>query len=503
MIGLDVSNIQARMLGQLNDSLSCCGREKELTKQKIKELLMNIPMGSLDEQLIIKLRPLNKYTGFDTYFLLDEYTRLEGSKKDTEIQGVKEKIIQLNNDIILRDSVLCWVKSIYISEHQDLIDFFKVVLPTPPFFLFEEEQKPRDLVDRAKNKERIIVNFKSCKNGELKLESKIIFIQRFIRGRLRFDSEIKRIGERYFAKDPQIVFKALEMIQEANTPYAPQKCKPELSQRIMKAAERITLYSSVTHLLAAPNIVKILDDILYGRNNLLNLYISFRPAALHHEDVKNGDGNVICMGPDLIDIKCFKDRTIGLELDLNKLKNDEGFNKNPAMFFKQRDLGFSVKRNSFCLKERNYLFNHTENESSKLNSIACNTNCSPFSLKDGHKDYYAMVPKDLLISSNIKEMDKILILNFFRFIDNLQTDNASKAEATIDEIYTLIDSLSDAELSNFLEEVGKKMSCSSEVNFFGAYKIDLNTILSIKIYKERTLVYQIKMSDLINQLNSG
>ena len=108
-------------------------------------------------------------------------------------------------------------------------------------------------------------------------------------------------------------------------------------------------------------------------------------------------------------------------------------------------------------------------------------------------------------------MDKILILNFFRFLDNLKfLDNLQKTESQelatdeINRIYDAIGALDDVELSTFLKELGQKMSSASEFNFTGAYKIDLKALKSFTLYERFSeTTNHINIKDLCEELNNN
>lgn len=369
------------------------------------------------------------------------------------------------------------------------------VFDTNNYCTLESHNSTSAITQNTKDFAVALFKERNCKDEAL--ENKILYIQRFFRAKLRQDSEIVRISK--------LGLNAEEIFKDANTPYRPQKCSPELADRIVKAADQITLYTSVKHLASIANIEKILEGCLYGRDNLTRLGITFREAALTDEDVDQGDGNVICFGPDLIDPKCLKDRTMGLELDLPKLLDDKNFNKNPCIFFKQKDL----------------MYNHFNSETGHRQSFNIKNEIFKFELKGGkytHKQtfeliekghllnrIFAVVDNSRLISYNVKEMQKILVLNSFRFFDLLP-------ETHINHIYGLIAELNDNELLEFLSDLGKKMSQACEFNFYGAYKIDLEALLKLHFYdtsyrRNSSRIDEdditIEMKQLLAELNKG
>ncbi len=292
---------------------------------------------------------------------------------------------------------------------------------------------------------------------------------------------------------------AIKAIDDANTPYRPVMCSSDLASKILKAAKQVKLFSTVKHLAAANNLSSILDTCLYGRKNLIDMYLDFRPAALGSADIADGDFNAICFGPNLIDPACLKARTVGLVLDLDLLLD----NRNPAIFFKQRDFGYYPElRQSVRLGNSKLLFCHTrpsENAHTTFHSLEIQFEIYEF----GIPLFISNLPKYSFMSNNLPLMQQILTLNFFRFIDSLKKNrkDGRLAIKKIDEIYNEISKLTDLELINFLTEIGKKMTCTTEFNFSGAYKIDLNALKEIEIYQEEKKQFSVNLKTLIEQSN--
>lgn len=493
--------------------------KKIIISQKVNDLLPNTQLGYLDNDFIRLLKSNRKFlrdqqVNLKLYSKLVKTTHLTfGSREKNEaLKKLEIEIKKFNSDVIMRRLVLLLVKSVYTSKDIDIINLFYKLLPRPPLSLFDKDNLPPKLIEFESQRNLAFEKFKDENKDYKELSQKITYLQRQMRGKLRYDSEIDRLAHRYFEYDVnkpdqknESENQAKKMIENANTPYTPQQCRPELSKRIMETASKIKLYNSITHFLAASNMDKILDGCLFGRKNLQNLYISYRRAALTSEDVKNGDGSVICMGPDKVDPRCFVERTVGLEFDLKILTQEGRFKKNPTMFFKQMDLGFDPGWQTIRINQEMLCFSCTEslNQVNDYNQYLKLSSHMPYSNIGSDYDYLSGVPKDLFISYNIEEMDQILILNFFRWLDHLQTSSKKEAKEKIKEIYDFLDSLNDEELCLFLTDLGKKISCSAEFNFFGAYKIDLNALISLSLYQGKTLEKVIKIADLCDQLNSG
>lgn len=489
-------------------SFDAIDENESILKEKITNLISSTPLGSLSSDFMKLMSGQEKWDLPDNWKLykkLVDYTQIEDIDKKKEARNDLENTIQkITKNVLDRHEVLSLVKSVYTGQNNDLIDLFYKKVPIPPLSMFDKDNPPSILLNHEMEKTRIISKFNENNQEDTKVHDKILHLQRHIRGFQRIESEIERLANRYYKNDSEAKVKAMEMIAEANKPYFPQGCSRELCRRIVAAATEIKLYDSVSHLLASGNIAIILDTILLGRGNLLNFFMDFRPAALVSDDVNNGDGNVICMGPDKIDEKCLQGRTTGLELNLKDLLKHD----NPAMFFKQTDLGYSKGPQRVAIPNNETLiFTH------KGGSPTMDFNCSYLGMgpikhtyfgDDVVAEYYAVIPKDLLISYNVKAMDKIFILNFFRYLDNLRNRSTHKpAPEKIKEIYDALESLDDNQLKEFLTNLGKKMSSTAEFNFTGAYQIDLNALKSITIYDGRYVEEKIETKDLFEQLNDG
>jgi hypothetical protein len=489
----------------------------KIIDKKLLELIDNVPLGGMtkellkkiDESYFDKMYPLiysdsNKL--WKNYKLINNYIRsCEPLKSELfkEIEGIIRDFSSDPNTLLLSSGDLLdkgLIKSVYVSDDNHLIQLFQMYLPVPPLFIFDSANQPEILVQRESEKAHALTAFQQRNAQDPLLEKKVLYLQRAIRSVIRRASEIGRIGKRYFPISSSADAHALRMIEDANTPYYPKQCDPKLAVRIKNAASQVKLFSSVYHLLDPNNIASIIDDCLYGRHNLICFYKTFRPAALSFKDIANGDGNVICLGPDKIDEKCFKGRTVGLELDLELLTNEGKYLKNGTLFFKQCDLGYDIGMiQSIAMGNAQLRFTHTKQSRNPP------PNCTSLQLYDDWDapTHFSEVPKDFLISNNMQNMHQILSLNFFRFLDGLICIDCTSADSKIQEIYAEIAKLDDEQLQKFILDLGKKMSCSSEFNIYGAYKIDLNALRSITIYQGKKPVKRISMDALFEELNKG
>ncbi len=484
------------------------------------ELIGEIPLGSLDESSIKKLdtsffkrSDFLHASVFDEqdlwviYQLLNEYTRANDPKKHAlfaHIEAAARSFFANPAHIVnpMRFLHPSLIKQVYLSGDEELVHLFYTILPIPPLSLFDRGREPQLLLERASQRAKALAVFEENSKEDPLQREKVKFIQRSIRSCLWGELARKRIETRHLDQPP------MGVIREANTPYWPKITDSELkglAGRIVHAAFQVKLFDSVSHLCAASNIAPILDDCLYGRENLVHTYnASFRAASLMIQDIRNGDGNAICLGSDDIDPNCKKGRTVGLELDLERLTSTAGaYSKNGALFFKQRDFGYAIKTKQKIEigKGKTLHFTHAK---PLVNRDPLCSNLQLFSCESSQEPlYYSEVKQDLLISNNMESIHQILILNFFRFIDELDDRSGKPAVYKKKEIYEAISKLSDVQLQAFLQELGQKMSCSSEFNIYGAHEIDLEAIRSFTIYNGELPIATFSMQKLSEDLSAG
>lgn len=388
---------------------------------------------------------------------------------------------------------------VYQSEDDNLIKLFKKYASTPPTHLFKGTV-PRAILHRD---EAVLETM--SKMDISAVEPHVIKMQRLVRMRNRYSEEVNRLSEieRIRQKNArnrrpendrtpeQMRQAAKALIQDANVPYKP-KCDAKLAARIMAAAKKVTAFTTVKHITSMSAIKDIFDDAFYGRRTLIDHFLDFNPAALSGNDIKNGDLNVVCLGPQQIDP--IANGGIMIEFDLAKLVHSK-----PSAFFKQRDLEFFVdEHRSIQLGGETFVFNHTV---PFRNTTETTTN-TYFKFFDNQQtlSHYAGIPKASLISYNCEQIHEILTLNFFRYLDALQNRSQEHDQAFIDSFYQKIAQLNDDELLQFLTELVRKTTDTAEFNFYGAHKIDFSTVVSVTDrYKKHTL----SLNTFINQMNQG
>ena len=386
----------------------------------------------------------------------------------------------------IKDELIC---QIWLTEDTNLINLCQKhfgISPTPQLFTKLGFAVPHNIKANELAGVEALAKIKS--EDFPVFERDISTLQGLLREKQRFDEENVRIASRYarYLKDHKK--SAHELIEDANTPYTPIKCSPELAQRIVQAASKVSAFSTVKHITHATSLLSILDDALYGRRTLKDRCIPFNPAALHGCDVLNGDADVVCLGPQDIDPQAAGD--IIIEFDLAKIQQSRS-----VVFYKQLDLEYLTKEKIRTVKlgKLQLHFDHTglvRNPDPLFSELQIFSD--RHTLLGG-----ACLPKSSLISYNLPKMHQILALNFFKFIDQL--DNPRY----IEDFYNEIARLNEHELVQFLTDLEKNMTDTAEFNFYGAHQIDFSTILKISKRKESLFKMKIKYTlDLPEFINS-
>lgn len=388
------------------------------------------------------------------------------------------------------------IRSVYLSENQALIDIFKQLLPIPGVDVFKGYEIPAVVTH---HKTKIETSIQALQHGKPalsldKVTDHVVKIQRQVRAKRRYQEEIRRLASRNEWKDLTQKTSPEKVIHDANTPYRPRCSDKALAKRIMVAAQQVRLFSTVKHWTSGKHLENIFNDSLYGRRQLLQSYLPFRPASLHECDIEDGDGNVICFGLSEIDPMAMQPDTIEILFDLDKISQ-----KNPAIFFKQRDLGFDLKKKRPIFTNNNrcdtLFFSHTHPIPDEKAGF---TYFSLYNAQRGKIKEVVTLPNYSLISYNVKNIHQILTLNFFRFLDAGVSEDFKLIR---NEIYADLAQLSDEALLEFLEHIGRQLSDTSEFNIYAAHRIDFSTVIALSSYQNRRrLSYTLNLQDLIASL---
>jgi hypothetical protein len=296
--------------------------------------------------------------------------------------------------------------------------------------------------------------------------------------------------------------KTEELLRDANTPYQPVGCAPDLSNTLVAAAKKCQLFKEVKHITSHDALVSICNDGLMGQRTLRDLGLSFVPAALGGYDIMNGDANAICCSSSNIDpsAKSGRKHPTTICMDSSKVRPD---------FFKQKDLGFKFPPNRgvysrpITIGALSFGFSHTHN---KPSGSATEVNFYTSSGADQREDELCVnIPEVFLISDNAEDMHAILILNFFRLIDSMYLSGKTKQVEFAKKVYSELSGLSPAELEKTLTDIGQNFSDTMEFNFYGVRQLDFDAIT--RIVKENTPTegakYELVFSDFTKQLTEG
>lgn len=335
-------------------------------------------------------------------------------------------------------------------------------------------------------------------------EKGIIYLQRAFRAKKRQNTEAHRIVERYseYLNKAITLENAKAIIQENSQPYRPKKCSAALADRIVSCAASIRFFDAIKHVTKRGALTSIFNDALYGNSTLQELKIPFTGAALCGADVTNGDGNAICFGASygLID-PCAKG-----EVEFTYRFDRSSFTGQHCAFFKQLDFGFTgISGNkvwgTIPLCEDKLL--HVGYAHSYARGVTLKV-FYPYHSEQGSNNYiFSTLNTFELISYNIPQIEMVLILNFFKFIDNSRPPKDTHSEINIvDEIYRAIENMSNDELLTFLENVGKSISKIMEFNFYGAHKLDFSKLIEIKdTHFDCQECFKIFMRQMLNNPN--
>lgn len=462
------------------------------------KLIPNIPSLYTNNDQIELWKNIIHYLNTDfedekkIYFQELRKSLIKFSKKDKVTSGAG-----LLSDVIADGFI---VKNIYLSNNKELIDLFAELLPEPPASLFPKDRIPEKIRARYLESSKVIHDLAVHNSGQInKVENIAIKLQRTFRLKKRKKEERILIAMAAQKNEEELTDEQIdEILIDANSPYKPTKCSPELAELLLSTSKEIKLFETIRHLTATKAVTRILDNGLFGRKSLSRNYMPFRPAALYYTDILNGDADVICFAAFEIDPECMQSNTAELVIDMEKLSRLTLEEEHPTAFFKQRDLGFSKeKKRAVKIGETEVIFDHTS-------VIRCPmpgySHISFFRDKSIYNDpiYVADLRKFQLISSNVREIHSILIMNFFKFLE--QVDNP----LFIKSIYDALEKLNPEELREVMLNIGKNISDTMEFNFYGSFLMNPALIKEINIFTEANKIsHHLDMEIFISLLNAG
>lgn len=460
--------------------------------------------GSSTSEFIAQLEALSitsaSLDGFRLWFAIESYfvnakTPEDKSAKmnvivkqltDIHQQAFKEDGTGLLRQYIAKGKL---IRNVYLTEDKNLIQLFQQYLPIPRSTLFAGYNLPSVIAKRELEQQQCIAAFLKRNTHCLgRLEHIVLQLQRTFRAKRHKQEEEKRVIS-HFNYNPLTVTAKLHA---ANRPYIPQACNRELAQRIYLAAARVKLFGQVRHLTTSQHLRSILDDGLFGRRTLLAHYMPFSRAALKIDDIANGDGNAIYLAPNEVDTEHMPNQNFLICFNLQKLMSGR---LNPCIFYKQRDLCFTLNRlRKISLGNSELCFSHTNQ------LIRPQPGSSNLQFFDSNNKViaYALLPNYQLIAYNITRLHQILSLNFFRFVDQLKPTSTGNPNLQ-KTIYLELGKLDDNKLEAWLQTLGKHMTDTAEFNFYGAYLIDFDAVISFTNTDDD---YCLHLANFINALKS-
>jgi hypothetical protein len=299
-----------------------------------------------------------------------------------------------------------------------------------------------------------------------------------------------------------------------------------LATRIVRLYKAVNLFQTVRHLTNQKALASIFNDGLFGQKNLVDNLMVFKPAALVDDDIARGDSNVICLGPNAIHSLWIDDNTVEIVFNADVLLNSCA-----PIFMKQRDFGFdtSYQRDKF---PRESLFPGSEDIDFKDISFTCSESSyfNIFSIefmvfKQDIPFAHATFPFNEFLFNNHRKpnLHEMLASSFFKFWDSLACMPEHKGSGgdqnvreCVNQFYSKLSKLTDEELKNFIERVGKALLTTAEFNIYGAYRIDdfamIERITSgykwtiespLSEFEAKGLPYTLCLKDFLSGLNEG
>lgn len=526
---------------------------------KISRLLFKIkkiPFYTTDSKVVEKLRGIERIIDnydlkkfFSLWFMLNAYSIDNNHKVSFDeryfyspIKQIKDRLMKLcfpdcekykNQDkkseyfkyfsilpAFLSDGIL--IKMIYESNDKDLINIFEDEsnnLPRPRAVLWGNENVPQIVQEREIEASKYLVQcFRQSELTPVKFEEKAMKIQRRWRGRYR-----KALNKTLWANVQRSIkfnFNCLpfskNVIEQAQdngsigqvySSYEPN-CNDELKSRLLKLADQVRPFNEIIHVMPSKNIPSIFDDGLYAEKSLRQqLKYSGKISGEIDIDDKmrwRGDYNTIFF--DVFDSVRNRYDSVELVLDFDKLGDNAG------IFIKQDFSTLSERKNrEISIGELKFNFDHTYATrhgyflfKSDFHIFFANGNLPR---DDDHIPVFkSSVLINFLISTDFKNMYKFLVMNFFRFIDNLQQTKYAKKWYLSpvrfkSRLYRELGKLNDKELMTVLQDIANKISDSVHVNFQTAYLIEQSAIKEIR-YEYEGRKHVLDMSSFIDKLKT-
>ena len=398
------------------------------------------------------------------------------------------------------------LEKIYKTSDRELIELWEEYFSSPPLGFFKNSSTKLSFV-----KEREALVCASLENFVLRREEvlkktleDVKRIQRLVRAKRRLREESFNLREKYFSHLvlQKGLLEARRMIARANTPYTPRMAPRALALRIYNLAKQVRLRSDIHHLTSETGVKGIFNSCLFGARTLHEFYLFYTRAALEGFDVFNGDGNVVCLGPHGIDPR--ECQRIRMTFSYDKLKA-----KNPCAFFKLRDFGYDKFKRQ--ISQHSAYIRLGDTSLMIRHDMCSRANASgDFFISYRGEGCLVTYPMSEYISYDVENMDRIIVLMFFKLLETISDPGSERGlaqSAFIKRFYDDLGRLTDEELLLFLSDMGEKIRMISEFNFYGAHEIDFDTLKSVSRGSSNkegfSPAFTLVIKDLVEELQQG
>lgn len=223
------------------------------------------------------------------------------------------------------------------------------------------------------------------------------------------------------------------------------------------AEENSIVYPEVWHVTTKPNLSSTCrESAFFGADSMQRRSIKYSKNVLGYLDVHNGDGDVICLGPYLIDSGAFCESTfydgefckkeamhskILIKIDLTKVCSKGIYNQ----FFKIQDFGLSRPHHVLEITDWLAIVFGSKFEQT-------------ITLDNGFSETFDS-SKQPIIYGNLYEINKFCLTSLFRLIET------SNNRDFIERFYNKIKLCSFSEIAKIVKLYGQHLILYSEVNF--------------------------------------
>ena len=388
--------------------------------------------------------------------LIESYVIKESSQA---LQEIEHLLIEAKKDLSFSQTFLLnidkeLIKNLYLTQDVALIDVFSRHCPIPSIIFFKGGLVPKFILEREQEAKAYL----STLNDKSFLKH-VLYAQRVFR----------------FRKHQETKARTQSLSSDANMPYIPEKCLRGLSDRIFLAAEKVCLAKKASYITSESDLPSLLEDGICSKRNTIELYVSQENRFCSKIEKEIGEINFVRLNlarGDVFAGEMPENKALEIKFSLGLVK------KNPAASF--RLLNFLLplqKKKTLSIGDYNLCFKLSGAKEERHGFY------SKFTLYGENQEVIdcSFILNDSLNATNIEQLNKILVLNFFRFIDGLSdTNNTAK-------IYDAFNLLDPQTLASTMQNLIEVFAGGAQLGFLRAYKIDyrfLESISSVYVSKE-------------------